>query len=276
MGAMASQITSVSIVCSTDCSGADQREHLTSKLRVTGLCEENSPVTGPAQGPGTRKMFPFDDVIMYPLQRILPVFPQYLGPSSLMFGLFIVIGLSFIYSVLLAMSKKTSFKQSHPDAASLTHPSATPAKLSGIKMSSLSSVYQHWSDRKNENANYHNSNFVITAGTANLASLQFFHSQALKTPYGITTLRSRQNCRHFADDIFKCIFLNKNFSFLNNVSLKYVPKGLNDNMSALAQIMVCCRPGGKLLSEQCWHSLPTQICVTRPQCVIELTVKPLV
>ena len=37
-----------------------------SKLRVTGLCEENSPVTGefPAQGPMTPKMFPIDDVIM--------------------------------------------------------------------------------------------------------------------------------------------------------------------------------------------------------------------
>ena len=38
----------------------------TSKLRVTGLCEGNSPVTGefPAQMAGTRKMFPFDDVIL--------------------------------------------------------------------------------------------------------------------------------------------------------------------------------------------------------------------
>ena len=49
MGVMASQITSVSIVYSTVCSGADQRK--TSKLRVTCLCEGNSPVTGefPAQ-----------------------------------------------------------------------------------------------------------------------------------------------------------------------------------------------------------------------------------
>ena len=34
----------------------------TSKLRVTGLCAWNSPVTH--KGPVTRKMFPFDDVIM--------------------------------------------------------------------------------------------------------------------------------------------------------------------------------------------------------------------
>ena len=43
MGAMVSQITGVSVVCSIVCSGADNK---TSKLRVTGLCEGNPPVTG--------------------------------------------------------------------------------------------------------------------------------------------------------------------------------------------------------------------------------------
>ena len=39
----------------------------TSKLRVTGLCVGNSPgpVNSPHKGPVTRKMFPFDDVIMF-------------------------------------------------------------------------------------------------------------------------------------------------------------------------------------------------------------------
>ena len=38
----------------------------TSKLRVTDLCVGNSPgpVNSPHKGPVTRKMFPFDDVIM--------------------------------------------------------------------------------------------------------------------------------------------------------------------------------------------------------------------
>ena len=47
MGVMASRITSLMIVYSTVNSDADQ----TSKLRVTGLCAGNSPVTGefPAQ-----------------------------------------------------------------------------------------------------------------------------------------------------------------------------------------------------------------------------------
>ena len=59
MNAVASQIIGVSIVCSTVYSG-------TSKLRVTGLCKGNPPVTGgsPHRGPVTRKMFTFDDVIM--------------------------------------------------------------------------------------------------------------------------------------------------------------------------------------------------------------------
>ena len=42
------------------------RSKKTSKLRVTGLCEGNSPgpVNSPHKGPVTREMFPFDDVIM--------------------------------------------------------------------------------------------------------------------------------------------------------------------------------------------------------------------
>ena len=42
------------------------RSKKTSKLRVTGLCVGNSPgpVNSPHKVPVTRKMFPFDDVIM--------------------------------------------------------------------------------------------------------------------------------------------------------------------------------------------------------------------
>ena len=49
MVAMASQITSLTIVYSTVYSGAGERKK--SKLRVTGFCEGNSPATGefPAQ-----------------------------------------------------------------------------------------------------------------------------------------------------------------------------------------------------------------------------------
>ena len=44
-----------------------RRSEKTSKFRVTGLCAVNSPgpVISPHKGPATRKMFPFDDVIMF-------------------------------------------------------------------------------------------------------------------------------------------------------------------------------------------------------------------
>ena len=45
-----------------------RRSKKTSKLRVTGLCEGNSPVNSPHKGPVTRKMFPFEDVIMILVQ----------------------------------------------------------------------------------------------------------------------------------------------------------------------------------------------------------------
>ena len=46
-----------------------------------------------------------------------------------------------------------------------------------------------------------------------------------------------QNGRHFADDIFKCIFTNENFVILIQISLKYVPTGLIDNKAVLIQVM---------------------------------------
>ena len=42
-----------------------------------------------------------------------------------------------------------------------------------------------------------------------------------------------QNDRHFADDIFICIFMNGKFCILLKISLKFVPKGPIDNNPAL-------------------------------------------
>ena len=64
---MASQITTittVSIVCSTVCSGADQRIHQSSASLAFVRGIHRWPVDSPHKGPVTRKMFPFDDVIM--------------------------------------------------------------------------------------------------------------------------------------------------------------------------------------------------------------------
>ena len=70
MSAIASQITSLTIAYSTDCSR--RRSKKASKLRVTGLWEgwpvtfphHRWPVTSPHKRPVTWKMFPFIDVIM--------------------------------------------------------------------------------------------------------------------------------------------------------------------------------------------------------------------
>ena len=83
----------------------------------------------------------------------------------------------------------------------------------------------------------------------------------------INTLRPRHNGRHFADDIFKCIFLNENASIAIKISLKFVPKGPINNIPALVQIMAWRRPGDKPLSEPMMVSLLTHICVTQPQWV---------
>ena len=71
------------------------------------------------------------------------------------------------------------------------------------------------------------------------------------------TLRPRQNGRHFADGIFKGIFLNENVLIPIKFSMKFVPKGPINNIPALFQIMVWRRPGDKPLSEPMVVSLPT-------------------
>ena len=86
----------------------------------------------------------------------------------------------------------------------------------------------------------------------------------------LNTLRTRQNGRHFADDIFKCIFFNENVWIPIKTSLKFVPKGPINNIPALVQIMAWRLPGDKPLSEPMMVRLPTHICVTRPQWVNSL------
>ena len=83
----------------------------------------------------------------------------------------------------------------------------------------------------------------------------------------VNSLRPRQNGRHFADDVFKCNFLNENFWIPIKISLKFVPKGPINNILALFQEMAWRRSGDKPLSEPMMVSLPTHICVTRPQWV---------
>ena len=87
------------------------------------------------------------------------------------------------------------------------------------------------------------------------------------TRQSLNTLRPRQNGRHFADDIFKCIFMNENVWIVIENSLNFVPKGRINNIPALVQIMGWRRRGDKPLFEPMMVSLLMHTCVTRAQCV---------
>ena len=64
MGAIASQITSLPSVHLTVDSGADQRKYQSSASLAFVREIHRWPVNSPHKGPVTRKMFPFDDVII--------------------------------------------------------------------------------------------------------------------------------------------------------------------------------------------------------------------
>ena len=64
MGTIASQITSLTIVYSTAYSDADQRKYQCSASLAFVRGSLRGPVNFPHKWPVTRKMFPFDDVIM--------------------------------------------------------------------------------------------------------------------------------------------------------------------------------------------------------------------
>ena len=65
MSAMASQFTRLTIVYSTVYSGADQIKHQSSASLAFVREIHRWPVNSPYKGPVMRKMFPFDDVIMF-------------------------------------------------------------------------------------------------------------------------------------------------------------------------------------------------------------------
>ena len=67
MGTMRSQITSLTIAYSTDYSDADQSKHQSSASLAFVWGIHRRPLNSPHKWPVTRKMFPFDDVIMIKL-----------------------------------------------------------------------------------------------------------------------------------------------------------------------------------------------------------------
>ena len=73
MTTIASQITSITIVYLIVYSGTDKRKHQSSASLAFVWGIHRGPVNSPNKGPVTRKMFPFDDVIMcgYPTMDLL-------------------------------------------------------------------------------------------------------------------------------------------------------------------------------------------------------------
>ena len=106
---------------------------------------------------------------------------------------------------------------------------------------------------------------LISTLPLSLSCCRWYHAAI---DHVISTLRPRQNGRHFPDDIVKWIFLNENVWISINVSLlKFVPKGPINNIPTLVQIMALRRLGDKPLSEPMKVRLPTHIWVNRPQWV---------
>ena len=71
----------------------------------------------------------------------------------------------------------------------------------------------------------------------------------------------------FLTTISNAFFFDEKIEISINISLKFVPRGLINNIPALVQIIAWCRPGDKPLSEPMMISLLTHICVARPQWV---------
>ena len=88
--AMASQITGISIVCLTVCSGADQRKHQSSASLAFVRGIHMWPISI-INGPVTRKMFPFDDVIIMATFGLLCMAHALEGLSSDELGMSIVL-----------------------------------------------------------------------------------------------------------------------------------------------------------------------------------------
>ena len=199
----------------------------TSKLRDTGLCKGNSPVTGgfPSQKASNAK-----NVSIWWRHHVSVALWRHVALSALVIIDSVMAGYPF------------------SDAKPLPEPMITCCQVDPQKQTSVKSESKHKDPRK-----------VI------------WKRLSAKCP-GLNTLRTRQNGRHFADDIFKCIFLNENVWIPIKISLKFVPKGPINNIPVLVRIMAWRRPGAKPLSETMMVRLPTHICVIRPQWVYDLTV----
>ena len=104
---IASQITSLTIVCLTVNSGIDQSKHQSSASLAFVKGIHRRPVNSPYKGPVMRKMFPFDDVIM---QWVSGITVDMNPPSSTVIAFFISIFLRFSSNKSWELQKWQSFR----------------------------------------------------------------------------------------------------------------------------------------------------------------------
>ena len=242
MSAMASQIVGVSIVCSSVCSGADQRIHqsLASLAFVRGI--HRSPMDSPHKASVTREIFPFNGVIMndHP-----------------------------------ARSQENS--KPLDGEMEILHPFENWQVARRLCCWATGQISIQWRHNDHDGVSNHQPhgcllNRLFRRRSKKTPKLRVTGLCVGNSPGPVNSPHKGPVTRKtFPDDVFKCIFFNENVSISIKISLKFVPKGAINNTSALAQIMAWRRPGDKSLSEPpaMMVSLPTHICVTvtRPQWV---------
>ena len=89
----------------------------------------------------------------------------------------------------------------------------------------------------------------------------------IRLEYPILTHWGRDKMAAISQTMFSNAFSWMKMWISLQSSLKFVPKGLINNIPSLVQIMAWRQPGDKPLSEPMMVSLLTHICVTRPQWV---------
>ena len=89
---------------------------------------------------------------------------------------------------------------------------------------------------------------TIQYNTSQYKTLFFIPLQSMIILY-LNSSPPGQNGRHFTDDVFKYIFMNKKSCIFIRISLKFVPKGPIANTSALVLVMAWRRTGDKPLPE---------------------------
>ena len=102
---------------------------------------------------------------------------------------------------------------------------------------------------------------AITRVNVDQIAIWRYYSHSYLTHWG------RDEMNNISQTTFSNVYSSmKMFEFRSKFHwLKFVPKGPINNIPALVQIMAWRRSGDKPLSEPIMVSLPTHICVTRPQ-----------